>query len=399
MSVLALTGAMARSQPRTIVVAHFDAHGVATGAVLAAALNGQVIARFPDTGPQRFAQFAKTIDVYNAYVHIVDIPINVSAPKEHLEALEALATQAEKVVLWDHHETDLKYIHEFRRVELRYFSSAIDMALAIAQYHEDPRYHELLYVGVVADRDAGILRVVDRETVERQLMPMANILDIMVRQDAQAIANTLIEQGVDVLRTALAQHEYPPQRLAQQLRHARRGARAVLLQPVDTVEWREMESWLPKTLEQYLLATGLDYAIVPSRQIDRRTNEPFWAVRVLKYWLSSQPPPAHVLRGLEELRGRQIVGHEDYITIRAVDEKDAVELAQRVYDALEYPVSQTAHLISERYVAQAIQADYNKIIRFLERIAKALEEGAEAKKEQVDLLRRLYQQDERTRYD
>lgn len=389
----------ATSTSKALVIAHFDAHGVSTGAALAAALRARILSRFPDTGPQKLAQYIAALDLYDTYVHIVDIPINVAAPREHIAALEDAAARARRLVMWDHHETDLRYIAELQRVELRYFSTATDMALAIAQLHEDPRYHELLYVGVVADRDSSILRVVDRETVEKRLLPMANTLDVLVRRDAQAVAEQLLASATQPLQSASV--DYPPYRLAQQLQVLRRGASTLLLAPVDldTARSTGLETWLPKTLEQLLLSTGRDYAVIASEAEDRRTGQRFWSVRVVKYWLSDRPSPASLLRQHPEIQGRQVVGHEDYISIRAVDRQDAERLAQQVYEHLEHPVSQAARLVSDTVVSQAIQSDYNRILGLLERIASALERGAEAKQQQVELLRDLYQRDERARYD
>lgn len=401
MSLLTLGSNTGPTRGKTLVISHFDAHGVATGALLAKVLDGEVIARFPDTGPQRLAQFIRALDLYGKFVHIVDIPVNVANPSEHIAALEEAASNAAKLVMWDHHETDLKYVGQFKRVELRYFSSAADMAQAIAAMTDNPDDVKLLYVGVVADRDAKILEYVDRDTVEKELLPLANTLDILVRRDAQATANMLRNNGIRWLAAQEALVDYPPARLVNALRVVANGHRAVLLEPttVDYARNIGLESWLPKTLEQLLLNIGRDYAVMPSEVEDRRTGQRFWSVRVLKYWLSRAPSPAKLLRDMPEIQGRQIVGHEDYVSIRAIDQNDAVELANAIFKQIEMPVSKAAHLISENYVAEAISSDYAKIIEMLERIAKALERGASAKEEQVRMLRDLYERDQRTRYD
>ncbi len=404
MSLLALAGQnTAQSTTRRIVIGHFDAHGVVTSAVLCRRIQcSNIIARFPDTGPQRFAAFAKTIDVYGAEIHIVDIPINVATPKEHIDAIALLAQQALSVTLWDHHESNLRYINELPpSVNVRFFSSATEMALAILGGDTGSDNATLAFVGVVADRDPTILKVVDRETVERKLLPLANALDVLVRRDAQQTANNLVGGGLTWLATQATSIDYQPYRLVSNLQVQRRGASTVLVAPttVDFARSVGLEAWLPKTLEQLLLREGRDYAVIATEQEDRRTGERFWAVRVLKYWLSERPAPTELLKGLPALQGRQIVGHADYISIRAIDRQDAERLAVIVFEQLEAPISQAAHLINEPVVAQAIQADYSKILQLLERIAKALEQGAQAKEKQVELLQQLYERDERTRYD
>lgn len=297
-----------------------------------------VIARFPDTGPQRLAQFIQTLDLRDQYVHIVDIPINVAAPREHIAALEQTAEKARKLVLWDHHDTDLRFVNELRRTELRYFDSATSMAMAIAEMTEDPMDHTLAFVGVVADRDINILQILDRETVEKNLLPLANTLDVLSRRDAQGSAEKLLKEGVAWLMRQNV--DYPPLRLWKKLRIAERGSRSLLLEPVDTTSNKELESWLPKTLETLLLNMNYSYAVIPSLQLDTRTNQPFWSVRVLKYWLSSAPTVTDILK----IKNRQVVGHENYISIRATDRDDALQLARTLHQELE---KQTNHAEEE----------------------------------------------------
>ena len=384
-----------------IIFAHFDTHGTATAAVLARRIGAMIITKFPETGPQLFPRFLRTLDLYNKEVYIVDIPINVHAPKEFLDALRDLRAQASYIEYIDHHETDLKYLWELSGISIKFFSSAADMAVYVVGGKENihSELGIIALIGVVSDRDKNVLKLVDRETVERQLLPLANVADVLVRQNPQEFANRLVNEGIEYLRRSAESVVYPPYRLVNQLDIAKRGARTLLLRPVDTVNNRDLEGWLPKTLEQLLLRERRDYVVVPTAQIDRRTNEAFWSVRVLQYWLSDLPTADEIVSKIPDVQGRQKVGHATYISIRAVDISDAMALAEQIYEELERPASRVARLINEAYVAKAIDHDFSKIMEYLERIARALERGAEAKEKQVSLLEKLYERDKRTRYD
>ena len=370
-----------------IVISHFDGHGVSTGAALARVLGtDNIITRFPDTGPRGLPNLLAALDLYNKEIHIVDIPIDVSNPRAFIEALQTAAQNAKKLVYYDHHNTDLKYMNELleSRVDVRFFNTATAMAYAIAT--TDPVALETAIVGVVADRDPSIVDYTSRSMIESKYLQLANTLDVLVRQDPEATAKALKNEGITYLERMAGQVDYPPYRLASRITMKERGARTILAEFTDTAGNRELGMWLPKTAEEVLRRTGMDYMVIPAAHIDPRTKQTMYTVRVVQYWLSQAPVAGRIVEALNKSLGRQMVGHDKYVSIRATSREDAEQLALRIYRELEAPASRTARLINEQTVAEAVQYDYQKIVHLLERIAEALERGATAKERQVQLI-------------
>ena len=231
----------------------------------------------------------------------------------------------------------------------------------------------------------------------------------MVRQPSLVSAATPgdVAKMLAINGTAMLQYasiEYPPERLARDVssRITDEGSIALLL------DWSDQPSqygqWVPKTLEQLLLLRRkyVVVAIVPGYNPRTKTVEGY-DVRVLRYWLapSDIPVPEDVVKDLiaQKAITGSVVGHADYISIRFSTLEEARNVARTIFRTIEGSEATVVHLISDRYVAEAVRRDYKEIIALLRRIAEALERGAEAKEQQVELLRDLYQRDSRTRYD
>ena len=410
---LAYTQAPRRRAVDRIVIAGPDAHGVATLAARLIVLHArgeepQPVAKFPDTTPRAAAEtFARIAEQYEAVrgTEVLDIPVNAQAPAAFIEALAKLPSP---VRFYDHHETSIPFVEQMQEKGIVPIitADAVQMAVAL-QLNSNDKAWELAKIGIVADRDPAILKVEDRLRVESHLLPLANRLDVLVRnpklvnaEDQAGLARMLAEYGPALLEQSNV--EYPPERLVYDVKVDEVGDVAVLadftgLDPART------SMWVPKTMEQLALRHYKDIviAVVPGFNPRTKTVEGY-DVRVIKYWLSEYPLSAEQLaRDVIERMAPQgrVVGHENYVSIRFSTVDEAKRIAREIYRRAEGRVSSAAHLVNDELVAMSVRRDYEKILDLLERIAKALEKGAAAKEEQVGLLRELYERDERTRYD
>jgi hypothetical protein len=373
------------SKPR-YVIGHFDGHGVATTAAFArthGVPSERVYAKYPVTGPEQLPSYIDTYfpTLVQHEVILIDIPVNIRNPKLFIDAVNRLAMNT-PTTMFDHHKTDYQFATQLL-ARLVIFGSGVEMAEALS--NEGSRL--LAYIGVVADRDSSILSRVSREEVERELLPLANKLDVLVRQDAEITLRNLVSfpDPVNYLRTVSA--EYPPESLARQVRVLRKGINTVL---VDMTGIPQIQQWSWKTMEQVALNNNADYVVAISEVFDRQTNTNVPAVLVIKYWLSSRPSPRPQLA---PVLGRTTIGHDDAFSIRALDASDARSLAESVFNELELLSPRVTHLISESRVAESIRYDFNTILQRLTQILEAQQkmyaEYLELKKRQVELLERL----------
>jgi hypothetical protein len=386
---------MSTTKPK-FIIGHFDAHGVATAASRARSISvpaERVYAKFPVTGPEQLPNYIDTFfpTLLNYDIEIIDIPVNLRDPRTFINAINRLAANT-PVTLYDHHKTDYQFATQLNcRVVI--FGSGVEMAEALA----DQRNLQLAYIGVVADRDNSILARMSRDEVEKQLLPLANRLDVLVRQDAEATLKTLVAttDPLEYIRNANAQ--YPPESLVRQVGVVRRGLNTVLVD-LTTVPAQQISAWSWKTMEQIALMHNVDYVVAVAESFDRQTNTYVPTVMVIKYWLSTRPSPRPTLA---PVLGRTTVGHDDAFSIRAMDKNDAVQLANRIFDELELLSPRTVHLINETRVAEAVRADFAtilaKLTQILENQSKMYQEYLELKRQQVELLRQL--QDRRARAD
>ena len=378
------------------IIAHFDGHGVATAAARARTLGlsvENIMVKFPDTGPEKFADFVETFwsSLIGRRVEIIDIPVNLKNPARHIEVLERLGQNAE-VHVYDHHETDLQYFATLRYARVAYFNSGVAMAKALAVADE----LRLAYIGVVADRDASLTQELTQQEIERELVPYANTLDVLVRQDVQTTTRELVAHGIEYLARASQQVQYPPYRLADSVRVVRRGYNAILTE----VDGQQVQQWLWKTLETIAMRHNVDYVIAITSALDRQTNQLVPIVAVIRYWLSQRPTPRRIVENI--IAGRMVIGHPDAFSVRAMDVDDAKRIAEQMFQVLDGQTSRVSHLINESHVAEAIRSDYTNIMsrltQILETMNKMYEEYLELKRRQVELLERATQQ-QRTRYD
>jgi len=385
------------TQKQKFIIGHFDGHGVATGAARARTLNvpsERVYAKFPTTGPEQLPNYIDTYfpTLVNYDVEIIDIPVNLRDPRTFISAINRLA-QNTSVTIFDHHKTDVQFATQLL-ARLVIFGTGVEMAEALS----NDANRTLAYVGVVADRDPSILSRVSREEVERELLPLANRLDVLVRQDAEIVLKNLVSELDPIAYIRNASVNYPPEQLSRQVTVVRRGLNTVLVD-LTQLPAQQISAWSWKTMEQVALQYQADYVVAIAESFDRQTNNYVPTVMVIKYWLSQRPSPRPQL---QPILGRTTVGHDDAFSVRALDKSDALQLAQRIFEELELISPRTARLINEQRVAEAVRADYNTILQRLTQVlelqSKMYQEYLELKKRQVELLERATQQ-QRARYD
>jgi hypothetical protein len=379
------------------IISHFDGHGVATGAARARTLQvpaERIYSKFPTTGPEQLPSYVDTFfpTLVNHDVEIIDIPVNLRDPRTFINAINRLASNT-AVTLFDHHKTDYQFATQIL-ARMVVFGSGVEMAEVLS----DERNRVLAYVGVVADRDPSILSRVSRDEIEREMLPLANRLDVLVRQDAEVVLKTLVVEPDPVAYIRSSNAQYPPESLARQVAVIRRGLNTILVDMTQLPQQASAWSW--KIMEQVALMHNMDYVVAVATAFDRQTNQYVPVVQVIKYWLSNRPSPRPQVS--QPLFGRTTVGHDDAFSVRTIDINDARALADRLFDELELLTPRTVHLINESNIANAIRADYNTILQRLSQIlelqTKMYSEYLELKKRQVELLERATQQ-QRARYD
>lgn len=374
-----------RTPVNTLILAHFDSHGTSYASARARVLRarGESVAmaiKFPETGPQGLSS-GSIKNLIASYApqryEIIDIPVDVRNPDAAVKTLAELAAQA-PVYYYDHHETDLGFVPRLLAAGVvpMVFGDNVAMATAL-ELLSDPVARELAIVGMVADRDSAVLKLVPKGEVESRYLPLANRLDVAVRQPQAAgaaslaeLAERLAERGVEAIPQSL---EYPPERLAREIsgKVIAEGSITVL------VDWSDMQPqdamWLPKTLEQLLLLRGKKLAIAVAPGYNPRTRAlEGWDVRFLRYWLADcgVPVPEEVAREYLQraaIRGA-VVGHADYVSIRFPSRQDALAAAKELYRRVEGITPSATHLVNDRYVAEAVRRDYQAIMDKLNEI-------------------------------
>jgi hypothetical protein len=386
------------SKPKYLI-AHFDSHGVSTAATRARSIGvpaDRVYSKFPVTGPEQLANY---IDAYfpsliQYDVEVIDIPVNLRDPRTFINAVNRLAANT-TVTIFDHHKTDYQFASQLM-CRLVIFGAGVEMAEALS----NEQNRQLAYIGVVADRDSSILTRTTREEIERELLPLANRLDVLVRQDAESILKTLVSEPDPVAYIRTVNVQYPPEQLARQVQVIRRGLNTILVD-LTQLPAQQVTAWSWKTMEQIAIMYNMDYVVAIAQSFDRQTNSYVPTVMVIKYWLSQRPSPRPQLA---PVLGRTTIGHDDAFSIRALDINDARTLAERLFNELELLTPKTVYLINEQRVAEAVRQDFNTILQLLARIlqqqTEMYREYLELKRKQVQLLEQTTQQQQRgMRYD
>jgi hypothetical protein len=380
------------TQKAKYIIAHFDGHGVSTAAARARSLKvpaEKVYSKYPTTSPEQLPNYIDTYfpTLIQHDVEVIDIPVNLKNPRQYIDAINRLA-QNTTVTLYDHHATDRQYLNDILARTI-YFSDAVAMAEALANSDNI----ELAMIGVVADRDPSINRVLSQYEIENRYLLLANKLDIIVRRDAEAAVKTLVSESDPIRYIANNEAQYPPETLAKQVTIMRRGSYAVLVD-LTKLPREQITQWSWKTLEQVALVAKVDYVVAIAESFDRQTNSYVPTVQVIKYWLSRLPSPK---KPAEAMLGRATIGHDDAFSVRAVDINDARNVAETIFNNLEStPASRMTRLINESSVAESIRSDFNTILSMLTRILQQQQEMykeyLELKKRQVELLERVSQQ-------
>jgi hypothetical protein len=312
------------------VIGHFDGHGVSTTAARARSLGipaERVYSRFPVTGPEQLPNYID--EHFHALaqhdVEIIDIPVNLKDPRAFIDAVNRLAAST-PVALYDHHATSLQFAARMlARVVV--FGSGVEMAEALV----DQENLMLAFIGVVSDRDSSILSRVSRDEVENELLPLANKLDIIVRQDAEKAVKDLTSTADPIAYIRGVSAGYPPEVLARQVEVRRKGVNTVLVD-MTRMPAQQVVGWGWKVMELVALQHGADYVVAVAVGFDRQANQYVPTVMVIKYWLSTRPSPRPVLA---PVLGRVAIGHDNAFSVHATDADDARSLAERVYDELE----------------------------------------------------------------
>jgi len=380
------------TQKAKYIIAHFDGHGVSTAAARARSLKvpaEKVYSKYPTTSPEQLPNYIDTYfpTLIQHDVEVIDIPVNLKNPRQYIDAINRLA-QNTTVTLYDHHATDRQYLNDILARTI-YFSDAVAMAEALANSDNI----ELAMIGVVADRDPSINRVLSQYEIENRYLLLANKLDVIVRRDAEIAVKRLISEPDPVRYIEITDAQYPPYALVRQVEIIRKGSYAVMVD-LTKLPREQITQWSWKTLEQIAQSVRVDYVVAIAESFDRQTNQYVPTVQVIKYWLSRLPSPR---KSTETILGRATIGHDDAFSVRATDITDARNVAETIFNNLEnVPASKMTRLINESTVAESIRNDFNTILSLLTRIlqqqSEMYREYLELKKRQVELLERVSQQ-------
>jgi len=380
------------TQKAKYIIAHFDGHGVSTAAARARSLKvpaEKVYSKYPTTSPEQLPNYIDTYfpTLIQHDVEVIDIPVNLKNPRQYIDAINRLA-QNTTVTLYDHHATDRQYLNDILARTI-YFSDAVAMAEALANSDNI----ELAMIGVVADRDPSINRVLSQYEIENRYLLLANKLDVIVRRDAEIAVKRLISEPDPVRYIEITDAQYPPYALVRQVEIIRKGSYAVMVD-LTKLPREQITQWSWKTLEQIAQSVRVDYVVAIAESFDRQTNQYVPTVQVIKYWLSRLPSPR---KSTETILGRTTIGHDDAFSVRATDITDARNVAETIFNNLEnVPASKMTRLINESTVAESIRNDFNTILSLLTRIlqqqSEMYREYLELKKRQVELLERVSQQ-------
>jgi len=367
---------------QTVVVGHFDTHGVCAAYLAAKAFNAvDVFANYPATSPETLIQTLQ--NMYAAApqrlrIVVVDIPINLKDPVSFVQGLENLAVRHE-VVFIDHHETTLPYLAWFQRVRAIFVgTSALQMNMAL--YNMIPEKTDtdrlIAVLGAVGDRDA---EVVKQGLLTADLQNLADGMDVIVRERDGALraVRTLLQSPamlLDEARTKAGQ--IPSAALAQ-----RTGPVAVAQGPLPA-------QWGPKALEKLAFQTGAWYAT--GWGIDERSKTPI--VRAIIRWdinarMPNLPLPGTIARQLWSTRN--VIGHPAAPSVVATSETEAQEMAAQWARALADAATKSATPSVVRFLPES---DVGMMfVEVLQRLEQILESQRQMYSEYLELKRRQVQ--------
>jgi len=370
----------------TVVVAHFDTHGVSAGYLAAKAFGAaEIYANFPQTAPENLV--ATLQNLYSAAptslrIILVDIPIDLKNPSAFVRGLEDLALRHE-ITFIDHHESSVQFLQMFQRVKPIFLGPS---ALTLNNYllgriqGATDIDRMIALVGAVGDRDPEVVR---QGLFSQELQRLADGVDVLVRERDGALRTlrALLQSPETVLAEARARADQIPSASLMQ----RIGSVAVAQGPLPA-------QWGPKALEKLAFQSGAWYAT--GWGIDERTRTPI--VRAIIRWdisarMPNLPTPGTVARSL--WLTRNVIGHPAAPSVAATSEAEAQEMAIQWARALADAVAKSAApkvatLISESAVGEVLVEVLQRLEQVLEEQRKMYSEYLDLKRQQVELLRR-----------
>lgn len=325
---------------KTLVVGHFDTHGVTAAYLAARVFSSQdVYANFPQTSPENVVPTLKNLlgpeGGERRKIVMVDIPVDLKNTEAFVKGLDELGVR-HNIHLIDHHETSLPHFSKFQRVQVSFHgSSALLLNSFLLSQIRDPKEVDfiLAIAGAISDRDPEVLR---RGLYNQELQAIADGLDVMVREKDGAL---------NTLRRLLKEPEAV-------IREAKERAAAIpvarLKEKVGRVAVSEAlpENWGAKALEKLAFREGAWYAVGP----EYVTRDKQWVVRAIARWdvLAKNPNlplPGTVMKALWP--GKTIIGHPAAPVVAAADEREAREMATQLARAIAERVSGLAEQVRD----------------------------------------------------
>ena len=412
---------MSQGTKLTTVVHDTDIHGLSCGINAYYTLRRQGIAvsvfshfstnpQEPSTTPTGLAQYVESLGTTDLI--ILDIPIDIRNPKRYIDALVSHA-QFKGRVLWLDHHGHSQWIDILNKqgVTAIVYGSSYDLALAVPRMYAiaDSFVEKWALIGSVADFDTSIADKVSPELEEM----VCDILDQAWKQRRDQLLSALgltprPELGnVGQFTVQIVEKGIEPEKVIEVARTLVSPLRLPQYNTIgDVVYTTELPAmglaW--KTAWKLCLVTGSKVAVVPT--FNPRTQQ--YAVIIARYWRVDETISKVIESFIAtKFAGRQIVGHVGARSIALMSQSEiqnvpmwARELAEELERTVYTP--KTVHLVSDRYVASALERDFKMILQklteILETQKKMYEEYLELKRRQVQLLEQATER-ERTRYD
>jgi len=369
---------------QTVVVGHFDVHGVCSAYLAARAFGAsEVYCNYPQTAPENLVATLQNLFAaapQRLRIVIVDVPIDLKNPAGFIRGLEDLALRHE-ILFVDHHESSLQYLGNFNRVRPVFLGpSALSLNEFLLQQIPSPTEVEraIALIGAIGDRDP---EVVKRNMFTTELQAIADGLDVLVRQPNGALSTVreLLQNPVLVIEKARAEAgKIPSAQLSQRV-----GPVAVAQGPLPS-------GWGPKALERLAFAVGAWYAT--GWGIDERSKQPI--VRAIIRWdvaakMPNLPLPGATARALWPTRN--IIGHPAAPSVAAVSEAEAQEMVLQWARAIADSATKSASpsvttFIPESRVGELFVEVLQRLEQILEEQRRMYAEYIELKRKQVELL-------------
>ncbi|MCC6051401.1 MAG: hypothetical protein LM580_11880 [Thermofilum sp.] len=381
-----ISGASLPTSASTVVVGHFDTHGVVATVLAAKAFGAaEIYCNYPQTSPETLIATLQNLFAAapsKLRIVLVDIPVNLKDPFAFIQGLESLALRHE-IIYIDHHESSLPYISQFRNVRAIFVgTSALQMNYALVGMipNAGDLDRQLAIIGAIGDRDP---EVITKQMWSKDLQEIADGFDVLVRERDGALrtAKALLANPVEVMSEARAR--------AAQIPTAQLEAR---VGPVAIAAGELPVGWGPKALERLAFNSGAWYAIGVG--VDERTKQP--VVRAIIRWdvaarMPYLPLPGAIARQIWTTRN--VIGHPAAPTIAAVSIDEAREMARQWATALAQAATRSAApqvttLISESRVGEALVEVLQRLEQILEEQRRLYNEYLDLKRQQVELLRR-----------